>query len=137
MAGTDNKDSEMSDIVKPTCADDLWDPEIDTYYDAVDEATGTIEFRKEHPTYTTLRSALIGIGINIDDVKTEAELEEVETRHSDRINNFIEARLFNDKNPSLERQLLKATLVGDYVESKRIRELLKKRKTIGLRLIKE
>ena len=114
----------------------LWNEELDTYYDVIDEPSGTIAFRKDHPTYSTLKSALSGVGINVEDIQTEDELNTIETQHMEHIFNYVRARIFNDKNPSLERQLVKATLTGNYDESRRIRELLKKRNRIGLRIVK-
>jgi hypothetical protein len=74
-------DSDIKDTKKPTCLADLWNPETDTYYDIVDEATGAIAFRKDHPTYINHRAALVGIGIYYDAIKTETELQEIETKY--------------------------------------------------------
>jgi DUF1365 family protein len=126
-----------SNLPSPERSAALWNPEIDTYYDFVDETQGTIEFRKDHPTYKTLKSSLMGIGVDVDTIKTEDELITIETRHIVHINDFVQARLFNRKNPSLEGQLLKATITGDYKESARIRALLQKRNQIGLQIVKK
>ena len=114
----------------------LWNEELDTYYDVIDKTSGTIVFRKDHPTYKTLKSSLTGLGIDVDDIKTEDELNIIETKHISHICAYLDERLFSDKNPGLERQLLKATLTGDHEESDRIRELLEKRNQICLRIVK-
>ena len=105
------------------------------FYTIVDKELGVINFHTDHYTYKTLRSALLALGIDIDSIQTEQSLLETERRHRDHICRFIELRSLNQKNPGLERRLLNAIILGDFMESDRITKLLETRNRIGLHVV--
>ena len=85
--------------------------------------------------YRWLRATLAPFRIDIDKIETETELDRLMDIHRDGIMELIHARTMNNKSDSLDVQLMQATLRGDYVASGRIRGILKKRKTLGLKTI--
>lgn len=120
---------------------DNWSPESTLndeevrYWDVVDPDTGRIEFRKQHPAYITLKSVFLTVGINIDEITTETKLLELELTYSKQINDYIVARALNRQNPSLEQQLVNATIRGDDEEHDRIEALLLKRNKMKLKIV--
>lgn len=85
--------------------------------------------------YRWLRKTLAPFGVDIDRIETEAKLDRIMDTHRDGIMGLIHARTMSNKSPSLDAQLMQATLRGDYVESGRIRGILKKRKALGLKTV--
>lgn len=101
-----------------------------------DPETDRISFPPGHEDgYQWLRKTLAPFGISIDTIETETELDRIMDAHRDGIMALIDARLMNDKSPSLDVQLMQATLQRDYAESARLRELLKKRKEHSLKVV--
>lgn len=86
--------------------------------------------------YQWLRKTLAPFGISIDMIETETELDRIMDTHRDGIMELITARTLNNKSGSLDVSLMQATLRGDYIESRRIRKILKKRKTLGFKAVK-
>jgi hypothetical protein len=85
--------------------------------------------------YRWLRKTLKPFGVDIDAIKTERELDRVLDAHGNGIMSLIRARTLNNPSRSLEAQLAKATARGDYAESRRIRELLRQRRRVGLGVV--
>lgn len=102
-----------------------------------DPETGRISFPPGYEDgYQWLKKTLLPFGADIDKIETEAELDRVMDIHRDGIMGLIHARTMNNKSPSLDVQLMQATLRSDYAETGRIRETLKRHKGLGLKMIK-
>ena len=102
-----------------------------------DPDTGRISFPPGYEDgYRWLRTTLAPFGIDIDKIKTEAELDRVMDMHRDGIMDLIHARVMNNKSGSLEVRLMQATLRSDYAEANRIREILKKHKDQNLKMVR-
>jgi hypothetical protein len=114
---------------------EYWNDELDGFYDVVDQKTGQIAFRKNHPRYEMLRSAMLGLGQSIEDITTEDQLCEFESTHQQYLLDIITARLLAKPAETLSQKAIKALILGDDEQFERILSLLEKRKRMGLRVV--
>lgn len=109
--------------------------EIDPYFDVVNKDTGAISFRKSHGLYKIMKTALHGIGIDVDAVKTKDELHALEDKHIEHIDHIATLIVLNKKTNSLNNQFLRALSFNDKEEISRLSQLLKKRDRLRLRVV--
>jgi len=111
--------------------------EPESHYEVINCETGEIRFIKDDPVYRVLKHALITAGFHIDTVKTEREHNAIVGHpYLDHLYAFLVARTAAMKDRSLEHALIHAIDCGNREEMKRISEKLRRRKTIGLRVIR-
>lgn len=106
------------------------DPVIDTCYEYIGKGNNQIIFRKIHPTYKILKSAMKPLGINIDHINVESSLIDIAILYVEHFAKHGITIITNIHTQLLEDRLLKSQVLGDEREVKRIMGLLKMRKAL-------
>ena len=115
---------------------DPWIDEVDGWMDVVNETTGEIAFRKDHPRYRQTKSDFKALGYDLDACRTIKEVIDIQIRHRPFFEAMLSARVQALDPNNLEHQLLQAIFRRDNAERTRLSNLLKKRKALGLTLVK-
>lgn len=109
----------------------------DDFYDfySVDPDTNELTFDTTHYVYITLRDAFAMSGIDIQEIKTEEKLNRIWYEQDENVMQIVNARVMNRDPTNLESALLQAIFRDDYDEADRIREKLRKIRSLGLNVV--
>jgi hypothetical protein len=109
----------------------------ETHYEVINPETGEIRFIKDDPFYHTLKQALMTAGVDIDAVKTEAELNDLlhPARYGNHVVMFLHARHAALAKKSVVHAALHASEIGNYAEAERLMAILRRRRELGLRVV--
>ena len=103
-----------------------------------DPATKKIIFDKEHPGYKTAKGGLALAGIDIDTIETVDEYEEITSirNYGGYIYEFIKQKYINRRPTTLAEKAMRALVIDNHDELKRLNRLASRKIELGLKIIK-
>lgn len=105
----------------------------ENYYKVIDDRSGKIVFHQDHPHFKSAQKMFAAIGVDIFSLRTEKELHE---KHHARLMHGIYEKNKSKAKTNLKSAFIIAFLEGDREQAAMINRRLKRRKSLGLKVVK-